>query len=116
MPPPSAHIEDYPSTLEEVVLKALKKEPSERFATAHEMLQALERAVPEALERSFDVTVAEFVAKVAGSSGAQRCWRLQTRTRPPASRVRTAPAATSQIFGWVKNADWSAPSATSAIS
>ena len=72
VPPPSAHVEDYPSALEEVVLKSLKKEPGERFATAHEMLQALERALPEALERSFDVKVAEFVAKVAGSSGAER--------------------------------------------
>ncbi|HEU5076932.1 MAG TPA: protein kinase, partial [Polyangiaceae bacterium] len=77
VPPPSAHVEDYPIALEEVVLKSLKKDPAERLASAHEMLQALERAVPEALERSFDLKVAEFVAKVAGSSGSERHQRIR---------------------------------------
>jgi len=77
VPPPSSHVEDYPSALEQVVLKALKKDPKDRFATAHEMLQALERAIPEALERSFDTKVAEFVAKVAGSSGSERHQRIR---------------------------------------
>jgi len=105
VPPPSAHVEDYPSTLEEVVLKALKKEPSERYATAHEMLQALERAVPEALERSFDVKVAEFVAKVAGSSGAERHQRIREagdmldrlRIKSGASLEQTSPSSLSAL-------------------
>jgi hypothetical protein len=36
------------------------------------MLQALERALPSALERSFDSSVAEFVVNVAGTSGHER--------------------------------------------
>lgn len=105
VPPPSAHVEDYPSALEEVVLKSLKKEPGERFATAHEMLQALERALPEALERSFDVKVAEFVAKVAGSSGAERHQRIREagdmldrlRIKSGASLEQTSPSSLSAL-------------------
>ena len=105
VPPPSAHVEDYPSALEAVVLKSLKKEPSERFATAHEMLQALERAVPEALERSFDVKVAEFIAKVSGSSGNERHQRIREagdmldrlRIKSGASLEQTSPSSLSAL-------------------
>lgn len=105
VPPPSAHVEDYPSALEEVVLKSLKKEPSERFATAHEMLQALERAVPEALERSFDVKVAEFIANVSGSSGNERHQRIREagdmldrlRIKSGASLEQTSPSSLSAL-------------------
>ncbi|HEY6724420.1 MAG TPA: protein kinase [Polyangiaceae bacterium] len=105
VPPPSAHVEDYPSALEEVVLKSLKKDPGERFATAHAMLQALERAVPEALERSFDVKVAEFIAKVSGSSGSERHQRIREagdmldrlRIKSGASLEQTSPSSLSAL-------------------
>lgn len=105
VPPPSAHVEDYPSALEEVVLKSLKKDPSERFATAHEMLQALERAVPEALERSFDAKVAEFIAKVSGSSGSERHQRIREagdmldrlRIKSGSSLEQTSPSSLSAL-------------------
>lgn len=105
VPPPSAHVEDYPAALEEVVLKSLKKDPSERFATAHEMLQALERAVPDALERSFDVKVAEFIAKVSGSSGSERYQRIREagdmldrlRIKSGASLEQTSPSSLSAL-------------------
>lgn len=105
VPPPSAHVEDYPSALEEVVLKSLKKDPGERFATAHEMLQALERAVPDALERSFDVKVAEFIAKVSGSSGSERHQRIREagdmldrlRIKSGASLEQTSPSSLSAL-------------------
>jgi len=105
VPPPSAHVEDYPSSLEEVVLKALKKDPADRYATAHEMLQALERALPDALERSFDVKVAEFVAKVAGSSGSERYQRIREagdmldrlRIKSGASLEQTSPSSLSAL-------------------
>lgn len=77
VPPPSAHVEDYPNSLEAVVLTALKKDPKDRYDTAHDMLQALERAMPEALERSFDAKVAEFVTKVAGQSCSERQQRIR---------------------------------------
>jgi serine/threonine-protein kinase len=72
VPPPSSHVEDYPAALESVVLKALRKDPEQRFSTALEMLQALEQAMPEALERSFDVKVAEFVSQIAGTGAHRR--------------------------------------------
>lgn len=105
VPPPSAHVENYPSALEEVVLKALKKDPGERFTTAHEMLQALERAVPEALERSFDVKVAEFIAKVSGSSGSERHQRIREagdmldrlRIKSGSSLEQTSPSSLSAL-------------------
>lgn len=105
VPPPSSHVEDYPPALEQVVLKALKKDPSERFATAHEMLQALERALPEALERSFDSKVADFVAKVAGSSGSERHQRIREagdmldrlRSKSGSSLEATSPSSLSAL-------------------
>ncbi len=70
--PPSTHLEAYPPELEQVVLKALKKDPDERYATAFEMLRALERALPEALESSFETQVAAFVKEVAGTGAHRR--------------------------------------------
>ena len=52
--PPSAFLPDYPAALEEVVLKALAKAPDQRFASANEMLTALEAAMPGPLEASFE--------------------------------------------------------------
>jgi eukaryotic-like serine/threonine-protein kinase len=70
--PPSVHVEDYPAELEQVVLKALQKDPDDRFATALDMLRALEQAMPEALEGTFYVQVAEFVTGIAGTSAHRR--------------------------------------------
>ena len=72
VPPPSSHVEDYPAELEQVVLKALQKDPNDRFATALDMLRALEQAMPEALEGTFYVQVAEFVSGIAGTSAHRR--------------------------------------------
>ncbi|MBA3817273.1 MAG: protein kinase [Deltaproteobacteria bacterium] len=45
--PPSRLVERYPSTLEEIVLRAIAREPAERFATAAELERALEEVVRE---------------------------------------------------------------------
>jgi serine/threonine-protein kinase len=70
--PPSAFLPDYPAALEEVVLKALAKDPDQRFASANEMLTALETAMPGPLEASFDVQVAEYLKRLFGARATER--------------------------------------------
>jgi eukaryotic-like serine/threonine-protein kinase len=70
--PPSAFLPDYPVALEEVVLKALAKDPGQRFASANEMLTALEEAMPGPLEASFDVQVADYLKSLFGTRATER--------------------------------------------
>lgn len=70
--PPSAFLPDYPAELEAVVLKALAKNPDQRFSSANEMLTALERAMPGPLEASFEVQVAEYLKQLFGSRTTER--------------------------------------------
>jgi serine/threonine-protein kinase len=70
--PPSASCPDYPAALEAVVLKALHKEPDDRFATAQDMLCALEDAVPSSLEGNAEARVAEFMKELVGPRGVER--------------------------------------------
>jgi eukaryotic-like serine/threonine-protein kinase len=70
--PPSAFLPDYPSVLEEVVLRALAKDPERRFDTANDMLTALEAAMPGPLEASFDVQVADYLQWLFGARAAER--------------------------------------------
>jgi len=70
--PPSAFLPDYPAALEEVVLKAIAKDPDQRFASANEMLTALEHAMPGPLEASFDVQVAEYLKGLFGARATER--------------------------------------------
>src|SRR4051812_23823779 len=69
---PSAFVTDYPVELEAVVLKALAKDPEQRFSSANEMLSALERAMPRPLEASFEVEVAEYLKRLFGTRAAER--------------------------------------------
>jgi eukaryotic-like serine/threonine-protein kinase len=70
--PPSAFLPDYPVALEEVVLKALAKDPAQRFTSANEMLTALEEAMPGPLEASFDVQVADYLKSLFGARATER--------------------------------------------
>jgi hypothetical protein len=47
-PPPSKHVPELPPELDAVVVRALRRQPGQRFATAREMARALEAAVPSA--------------------------------------------------------------------
>jgi serine/threonine-protein kinase len=69
---PSALIPDYPVALEAVILQALQKSPDRRFKTAEEMFVALEAALPEALEASFQQEVAAYLGKLLGPRANQR--------------------------------------------
>jgi serine/threonine-protein kinase len=70
--PPSAILSDYPPALEQVVLKALAKNPEERFASANDMLTALEAAMPGPLEASFEVQVAAYLKGLFGTRATER--------------------------------------------
>jgi serine/threonine-protein kinase len=70
--PPSAFMPDYPNELEEVVLKALQKQPDHRYGSAREMLAALHRAFPSALGPSFETEVADYMKQVFGAKASER--------------------------------------------
>ncbi|MEI9940612.1 MAG: serine/threonine-protein kinase [Pseudomonadota bacterium] len=70
--PPSAFLPEYPAELEAVVLKALAKNPDQRFFSANDMLTALEKAMPGPLEASFEVQVAEYLKQLFGTRASER--------------------------------------------
>ncbi len=74
--PPSRVVPDYPKALEQVVLKALSKDRDKRFDTAHDMLLALEEAVPES--RGIEAQVAEYMRGLSGGQGEQRRRHIRT--------------------------------------
>jgi serine/threonine protein kinase len=86
--PPSAFISEYPAALEQVVLKALAKDPEQRFPNATAMLTALEQAMPGPLEASFDKQVAEYLGKLFGNRASERRAALRI-AQETADRVRT---------------------------
>ena len=63
IPPPSHVNPQVPRALDAVVLKALARDPAQRFSTAVEVLDALEHAAPLGSQRE----VAAFVDKAAGA-------------------------------------------------
>jgi hypothetical protein len=50
LPPPRRLNQALPETVERVILKALAKQPQDRYATAGEMVRALQAAIPETRE------------------------------------------------------------------
>ncbi|HYQ26692.1 MAG TPA: serine/threonine-protein kinase [Polyangiaceae bacterium] len=70
--PPSSFVPDYPVELERVVLKALQKQPEDRYASALELLSALDAACPSALSPGFDSEVAAYMAKLFGAQVSER--------------------------------------------
>jgi serine/threonine-protein kinase len=75
--PPSSLVAGYPLELEAVVMKALGKEPNDRWASASDMLSALEVAVPACHEGSFEGRVGEFMKELFGERARER--RAQLR-------------------------------------
>ncbi|WP_437895910.1 serine/threonine-protein kinase [Sorangium sp. So ce124] len=54
---------DYPASLEAVLMRALEKERDERYATANELMRALDKALPPS-QRATDEDVANFVREL----------------------------------------------------
>ncbi|HWA75962.1 MAG TPA: protein kinase [Polyangiaceae bacterium] len=76
-PRPSAVIGEYPEALEEALLKAMSKSPDDRYQTAHDFLEALENAVPECLENSFEVELSRYMHELFGARLAERRRQLR---------------------------------------
>jgi len=74
---PSSIIPGYPPELEAVVLKSLAKDPNDRWTTANDMLSALERSMPQSLDGSFEVQVADYMNELLGDRVRER--RMQLR-------------------------------------
>jgi hypothetical protein len=84
---PSAIIPGYPPELEAVVLKSLAKDPNDRWPTANDMLFALEKAMPQSLDGSFEVQVADYMNELLGDRVRER--RMQLRVaQEQADRAR----------------------------
>jgi serine/threonine-protein kinase len=61
--PPSMFLPDYPQALQEVLLKALEKDRDRRYASASELLRALDKALPPTA-RGSDEEVGAFVQQL----------------------------------------------------
>jgi serine/threonine-protein kinase len=84
---PTSIIPGYPPELEAVVMKSLAKDPNDRWATANDMLSALERAMPQSLDGSFEVQVADYMNELLGDRVRER--RMQLRVaQEQADRAR----------------------------
>ena len=75
--PPSSLVKGYPPELEEVVLKALQKDPANRFQTAEEMRLALARALPEKSREETDAELRDFLTSVLAESAAAKREKLR---------------------------------------
>ncbi|HET9959611.1 MAG TPA: protein kinase [Polyangiaceae bacterium] len=70
--PPTRVMPDYPRALEAVVLRALAKNPADRYQTANEFLRDLDRALPTDQRALTDDDVAQFVRKLVGDKLQER--------------------------------------------
>jgi serine/threonine-protein kinase len=93
---------DYPRRLEQVVLKALAKDPADRFATADKMAQALDRALPAA-GTSSDEEIAAFLRTLFSERLDRRRAAIQRALKLADARSGERPAhdaGTLEGHGW----------------
>jgi len=72
--PPSALVPGLPGEIDQVALKALARDPEQRFQSAHEFADALRRATTEGSRRA----VSDWVGRVAKDSLARRLQLLES--------------------------------------
>ncbi|HEY6723674.1 MAG TPA: protein kinase [Polyangiaceae bacterium] len=68
---PSKVVPNYPAELEAVIMKALEKDRDKRFASANDVLKALDK-LPEELRATTDHDVGEFVQTLLGARREER--------------------------------------------
>jgi predicted Ser/Thr protein kinase len=88
IPPPRRLNPALPETVERVILRALAKQPQDRYATAGEMVRALQAAIPETGEYSFVPTEADatLVSAAGATLGGQRQETAERREDQQPSR------------------------------
>lgn len=69
--PPSKVVPSYPAELEAVIMKALEKDRDKRYASANDVLKALDK-LPEDLRATTDHDVGEFVQNLLGTRREER--------------------------------------------
>ncbi|HKQ68154.1 MAG TPA: serine/threonine-protein kinase, partial [Polyangiaceae bacterium] len=74
---PSELVPGYPKRLEEVVMKALARDRAERFDSAHEMMLALEQALPTAVRAHSDKNTEVFLHRLFEQRIAERAATLR---------------------------------------
>ncbi len=84
LPPPHTLRPDLPEALERVILKALAKHPDDRFASAGEMVRALQAAIPEAPLAAAPLAAAPRTEEIIAGAAVKP---------PPPPQVKTGPAA-----------------------
>jgi serine/threonine protein kinase len=90
-PAPSKFIEGYPEKLEAVLMKAIAKNPNDRFSTALEMARALEETLPEAERVHGGERVGRFVNELLGAQREEQRAQLAEALRR-ADRASLSPA------------------------
>jgi serine/threonine-protein kinase len=93
---PSRLIRHFPLSLEAVVMKALAKDPDERFATAHDLQRALDMALPASQRLTTDAEVASFMAHLLSERHEQRKSALKMALRVADERAQGRQASPSQ--------------------
>ncbi len=94
LPPPSVRKKDIPEPIEQVILKALAKEPTDRYSTASEFLSAWKRALEE--------TETSRHTPDSKPAPASRTWTPTDQTQGmPASAPSTAPSSSRGYTGWI---------------
>lgn len=69
---PSSIIQDYPKSLQKIVLRALAKKPEDRFATAEEFLYELEMVCPGAFKTQTEIELKNYLHKLLKSKKEER--------------------------------------------
>ncbi len=78
---PASFVAGYPPELERIVLKALARNPSERFQTAAEMALAIENFARKSISVATTREVGEYVTELLGAHGAARRDALRAAVR-----------------------------------
>jgi serine/threonine protein kinase len=89
--PPSAHVPDLPERLERIIVRALARDPAERYQTAERMAADLRAYLDEAGARADGMALARLVSSELG--------RAASQGRRPGSDLDASAAATAPTRG-----------------
>jgi serine/threonine protein kinase len=97
-PLPSSRVSDYPAELEQIVLRALCRDPEDRYATAQELQLALEDFAREEKLALSSVSLSRFVGEVLGDREDPTATRA-VRARSGGAAARSAGTAPETLSG-----------------